>query len=225
MKTKYKVFLIIITLILLGKTGWRIYRETNADVKVLNVNSIDESFYYNGHTYVNFSCFVDDRIGEGVLLEGAHSDDPEPYKIMTQALVRKYVKGYGSQHEKMHGPTIYVEIDKSDKDNMLMFLLGDEMRYIREDFVFPTVKKDTVEAIILDNNYENRLTDKQTIADFIDAIYEKGEATDKISEYLDKEYNTHIYFKYEGCDCAIEFIGRFSIEDGEFTMYEDITDW
>ncbi|MGI6746441.1 MAG: hypothetical protein ACOX45_10010 [Acutalibacteraceae bacterium] len=95
--------------------------------------------------------------------------------------------------------------------------------YIRKDFVFPSVETNKVEAIAFEDIImDNMIMDKQVIADFMEAIYEKGEATDKITEYLDKEHDTYIYFKYEGCDCAVECIGRFSLEDGKFTMEKDI---
>ena len=220
MKKKTKIILAFLLVLLLIELGFRVYKHSITDILVVNPETTTASYqyYYNGNTYVNFEGFVKRCIAKGILLEDATDFEPEPYVLVINNLERKYVTGYGYLREKLWDPSEYMFFDKSDENNSFMFTKRDKQRYVRGAFVFPTVKTNGVEAIAFDYFMNDFTTDKQVIADFMEAIYEKGEVTAKIDEYLHKEYDTEIYFKYEGCDCVMELIGFFSVVDKKFIM-------
>lgn len=225
MKKRTKIILSVLLILLSLEVGSRVYKHSITDVLVVNPNTEQEGYYYNGNEYMDLDDFAEDCVAKG-FFNKLTFNYINPYEIVWEHknLAKRYVTGYGNLSEKLWDPSFYIYIDKADKNNNILHDGYHPLEYyIRKDFVFPTLETNEVEAISFDSFYMDAIVaDKQVIADFMEAIYEKGEATDKISEYLDKEYDTWVYFKYKGCDCLLELIGYFSIENGKFIMEKDI---
>lgn len=227
-----KIAFICFFILCLSALGLRISKHMVTDITFSSPFAPGETVYYNGVTYITTDDFIEKCKANGVLSQDADGLNPTPYEYHTSNKASKryakyvreknYTKDivydtvYDTIYEIIFGASYSFKIDTEDKNSTILYSAhGDLPSYIRSDFVFPTIKKNKVSAVIINEDYENRLTEEKTISDFIDAIYTEGKVTKEIQEYVSLNDNTTIHFMYDNCDCFNELVGEFSKETGE----------